>query len=326
MIELSAQAISGKDILLRYDIDVPVVGGKVTDDFRLEAGLETLDFCLEHGNLVVLMGHLGRPEGKMDPQYSVKPIVDWFEARFAHIRLKSGRLHVLENLRFEPGEEGASMDFARELASYGNFFVNESFAAYRPAASTTILPTILPHAAGFTFASEVKVLCSVRDNPDKPLVVIMGGAKIEDKLPVITAMAKIADMVLVGGKLPKEIAERAISLPENVSVGKLNGNGTDITSETVEAWENQIKQAATIVWNGPLGKFEEQGNDMTKIVGRMVLESGAKLIVGGGDIINALSKYRLLAAFAQKGHVSTGGGASLKLLAEGILPTIEVLG
>ncbi|MBI2021481.1 phosphoglycerate kinase [Candidatus Daviesbacteria bacterium] len=322
MQRLTASLISGKKVLLRYDIDVPVENGRVFEDFRLNAGLETLDFCLDHAQSVVLMGHLGRPNGKEDPRFSVKPVVEWFEEKFGHVELPKGKFHVLENLRFDPKEEEASLEFAKELSKLGSVFVNESFAAYRPAASTTVLPKLLPHGAGFRFESEVKTLMAVRDNPVKPLVVIMGGAKIEDKLPVISEMAKIADAVLVGGKLPLEIKQQDINVAKNVLVAKLNESGTDIADEVVWSWNKVIGHAKQILWNGPLGKFEEVGNNQTKKIAEMVIASGAQTIVGGGDTVAALGKYDLLDKIS---FVSTGGGAMLKLLSDGTLPTIKAL-
>lgn len=149
--------VSNKKVLLRYDIDVPIKDGKVMEDFRLEAGLETLDLCLKYASSVTLLGHIGRPSGE-DPKYSVKPIVDWFEQRFSGINLAPGKFHILENLRFEKGEEEADLNYAKELALLGNIFVNEAFAAHHKAASTTVLPTLMPSVAGLNFVEEVEEL------------------------------------------------------------------------------------------------------------------------------------------------------------------------
>lgn len=324
---VTPELIQNKRVLLRLDLDVPLreENGQVfiEDDTRLLAGMETLGLCLEFAASVTICGHLGRPGGKEDPKLSVKPVVDWLEEGYGHIQLPAGKLHILENLRFESGEDSSDMAFAKELASHGDFYVYEAFASYRPAASTTVVPTLLPHAAGLRFAQEVDELTQVRENPVRPLVVILGGAKVEDKLPVIKAMADKADVVLVGGKLAGEIKEKGIEgLGANVMVGKLIEDGFDISDETVGAWSNLIKTAKEIVWNGPLGKFEDPKYNQSEKIAKAIIDSGAKSIVGGGDTISALTQYGLIDKFT---FVSTGGGAMLKLLADGTLPTIEAL-
>lgn len=318
--------VSGKKVLLRYDIDVPIKDGEVVEDFRLEAGLQTLDMCLQYADSVILMGHIGRPEGE-DEKYSVKPIVSWFEKRFADINLPEGKFHILENLRFEKGEEEADLEYAKELASLGDVFVNEAFAAHHKSASTTVLPTLLPSVAGLNFAEEVEELSTLRKNPIKPYVAIVGGVKIEDKLPAVMALAKIADHVLVGGKLAFEIYSKSRigqieEVSENVHLGKLNLDGTDITSETIEEWKPFLQGAKTILWNGPVGKYEDPGNDQTKVLAEYLVTLPAEKILGGGDTVSAVDQYRLLKRFS---FVSTGGGAMLKFLIDGTLPTIEPL-
>lgn len=324
---LAPELIENKRVLLRLDLDVPLREENglmvIEDDSRLLAGMDTLGLCLEFAASVTICGHLGRPGGKEDPKLSVKPIVDWLEEGYGHIQLPEGKLHILENLRFEPGEDDSDPAFAKELASHGDFYVYEAFAAHRPAASTTVVPTLLAHAAGLQFAAEVEELTQVRENPIRPLVVILGGAKIEDKMPVIKSMSGKADVVLVGGKLAAEIKEKGIEgLGANVMVGKLTEDGFDISDETVGAWSNLIKTAKEIVWNGPLGKFEDPKNNQTEKIAKAVIESDAKSIIGGGDTISAVTKYGLVDKFT---FVSTGGGAMLKLLADGTLPTIQAL-
>ncbi|KKQ77908.1 MAG: Phosphoglycerate kinase [Candidatus Daviesbacteria bacterium GW2011_GWF2_38_6] len=192
---ITKDLINGRRVLLRYDIDVVL---HPLEDFKLKAGLETLKLCLENASKVILMGHLGRPEGKPVESLRVAPIVEWFKSQ-------GFEPEILENLRFDPREESGDLDYARELAQMGDFYINEAFSSYRPAVSTTVLPTLLPHAAGLHFAQEVEILTRVRNNPKKPFVAIMGGAKVTDKLPVIEVLAKKADAVLVGGKLVSEI-------------------------------------------------------------------------------------------------------------------------
>jgi len=317
----------------------PSAGSVVLDDFRLKVGLPTLKLCLEHASEVIVMGHIGRPNGREVPELSVAPIYDWLEEELGGMEGLEGKLRLLENLRFEPGEsfdtaqafgseaqarrdEDAVLKYAEKLAALGDVFVNEAFAAHHPAASTTVLPTLLPHTAGLNFAKEVEILTRVRENPGKPLVIIIGGAKVEDKFPVVLEMAKIADYVLVGGKIAGELSAVSSQLSASVLVGKLNEEGTDITPETIDRWQEIIREAKMIVWNGPLGKIEDPKNDQTKRLAEMIVSSDAETVVGGGDTVTYLDQLGLLDKFS---FVSAGGGAMLELLATGTLPTIEVL-
>ncbi len=355
---VTADLIKGKKILLRYDIDVALKeeNGKMVigEDFKLRAGIPTLKLCLENASKTIIIGHLGRPfataedeKNDQPEELSAKPIQEWFEkelgadVEFAPnleaVQQSNSKLILLENIRFFHGEvpgakyhatctsKTCDIDFASQLASLGDFYVNEAFSSYNPAASTTIVPTLLPHAAGLNFFREVKVLTRVRNNPQKPFIAIMGGAKVKDKLPIITLLSKNADAVLVGGQLIHDIREQNIILPKNVMVGKLSEDGFDISPETTSAWGELISKAAMIVWNGPLGKFEDPKYNQTQKVAEMILESSGEVVIGGGDSIAALGKYKLLQEAEEKAFVSVGGGAMLKLLAEGTLPTIEAL-
>ncbi len=280
---------------------------------------------MQNAQSVIMMGHIGRPDGRVVDKLNITPIRDWLIAQGYEADLDSQKLVLLENLRFDPREEESNEEFAKELALKGDFYINEAFSSYRPAASTTILPTLLPHAAGLRFVEEVEKLTEVRDNPKKPFIAIMGGAKVADKLPVIVVLARSADAVLIGGKLIAEIKEQNLSLSKNVMVGMLNEDGFDIAPQTTSAWSSLISKAATIVWNGPLGKFEDPKNDQTKKVAEMIIDSGAEVIIGGGDSVAALSQYGLLEKAEEKAFVSVGGGAMLKLISDGTLPTIEAL-
>lgn len=322
---VAAQVVVNKKVLLRYDIDVQITNGKVTEDFKLRAGLPTLKLCLENAPQVILMGHLGRPEGKVVPGLSVEPVRKWFAEQGFSEELASGKFKILENLRFDPREEAGDIDFAKELALMGDVYVNEAFGSHRPAVSTTVLPVLLPHYAGLNFAKEVTILSDVRDNPVKPFIAIMGGAKVKDKLPVIEVLAQKADAVLVGGKLVAEIREQNLQLPKNVMVGKINEEGLDIAPETVDAWSSLINKAAMVIWNGPLGKFEDPKYNATQKIAQILLESTAQIAIGGGDTVAALDQYGLLQQMEKKAFVSVGGGAMLKFLTDGTLPTIEAL-
>ncbi len=349
-----SDSIKGKKVLLRYDIDVALEDGQIKEDFKLKAGLETLRLCIENASKVIMIGHLGRPfktasdeKNGNPPELSAKPIQVWFEKELGieiffaktleEAKASDSKIVLLENIRFFHGEvpgaeyhvtctsQTCDIDFAKQLALLGEVYVNEAFSAHNIAASTTMVPKFLPHFAGLHFVKEVETLLNVRNNPKKPFVGIMGGAKVKDKLPVIAVLAQSADAVLVGGKLVAEIREQNMSLPKNVLVGKLNDDGFDIASETTESWANLISKAAMIVWNGSLGKFEEEKYNQTEKVAQMILDSGAEIVIGGGDSVAALSKYGLLHEAEKKAFVSVGGGAMLKLLAMGTLLTIEVL-
>ena len=338
---VTAQDVKDKKVLLRLDIDVPLIKDgsnfKIGDEYRLESGLDTLELCLENASSVIIMGHIGRPEGE-DPSLSVKPIVQWLETQYPETNLEEGALHVLENLRFEKGEkidpasargtadEQVVLDFAKELASLGEIFINESFAAYHSAASTTVLPTLIPSYAGLRFKREVDEILAVKNNPERPLVAILGGAKLEDKLPVVDTMSKIADIVLVGGKLASEMrAKLAITgdkYGKNVYIANLTEDGQDINEATIEAWRPHLESATEIIWNGPLGKVEDPKNLSTQKIAEIIINTQAKTIIGGGDTVAALDKWGMLDKFS---FVSTGGGAMLKLLVDGTLPTIQAL-
>lgn len=333
---VSKELILGKKVLLRLDIDVLLKvksqksKGKsfeVGEDFRLRAGLPTIELCLHNASRTTIIGHLGRPKGR-DPALSAQPIIEWLEDELGKSGylgvFESGQLKILENLRFDPGEDACSLELAKALMADNDLFVNEAFAAHHKSASTTILPTLLPHAAGLRFAKEVEMLTAVRRNPKRPFVVIIGGVKLEDKLPAVEALSKIADAVLAGGKIASErtITSAIVQHNGRILPGKLNEEGSDLAAETVEGWQRLIEGAKMIVWSGPLGAVEDPKNTATARIAQMVINSQAETIVGGGDTIAYLSKLGMLDKFS---FVSTGGGAMLKFLSEGTLPTIQAL-
>lgn len=318
---ISPDLIKDKKVLLRLDIDVPIQDGVVIEDFRLEVAIPTLHLCLQFAQEVIVMGHIGRPGGREVPELSVEPIYDWLEGRGFNQDLEAGRLKVLENLRFEKGEEAADLNYAKSLAAMGDFFVNEAFASDHPASSTTLLPSLLPHAAGLRFAKEVDVLAKARTNPKKPKVVLIGGAKIEDKYDAIVALSQIVDKVLVGGLLPEKIKQQNLAVADNVILADLAADGLDISHKSTEEFAEVIKGAQQIIWGGPMGKYEQtSGNIANQRLAQAVIESSADSIIGGGDTVTALKKY-----LSHFGFVSTGGGAMLKLFSLGTLPTIEAL-
>lgn len=306
----------GKKVLVRGDFDVPLQGEKIVDDARIRECLPTVKYLLDSGaKKIILMGHLGRPEGRVVENLRLAPIEEKFRGL-----LNSKNIIFLENLRFDKREEENDEGFAKELAGMGDFYVNEAFASsHREHASIVGIPKFLPHCAGLHFASEVENLSKVLENPAKPLVFIIGGAKLETKLPLIADFVRKADMVLVGGILPKF---QNLKL-KNVLFADLTEDGFDINSESISEFVEIIKKAGTVVWNGPMGKYEDEKYEAgTKKIGEAVAESEGFKVVGGGDTIVALKKFNLL---DKMDYVSTGGGAMLEFLAKGILPGIAAL-
>lgn len=328
MVTVNEDLIKGKKVILRLDLDIPLKEGVVIDNFRLKAALPTVELVLKNAERVLLIGHLGRPQGA-DPAFSLKPIADWFAKNLTQApefaadlnSLGQIKFALLENLRFNPGEETADLGFAKKLASGFNFFINEAFAAHHKAASTTVLPTLLPHAAGLRFTKEVETLLNIRNNPQRPSVAIIGGAKVEDKYPAVLALSEFYDAVLVGGLLAQKIKEQNLPVKSNVMVGKLNDSGIDLAEETIEAFSGVLKNAKQIVWGGPLGKYEDPaGNRADLKLAQVIVESGAKSIIGGGDTQAALKNFLDKFSF-----ISVGGGAMLEFLSKGTLPTIQAL-
>lgn len=317
----SAQILTSKRVILRLDLDVPIQNGEILDDYRLQAALPTLQLCLINAESTTIIGHIGRPKGVVVESLSVEPIFNYFENIFGPESFESGALEILENLRFEPGEDSGDLNFAKDLTSYGDFFVNEAFAAHHPAASTTVLPKLLPHAIGLRFTQEIQVLSEVRASSKRPQVAIIGGAKIEDKYPALTALSKFCDYVLVGGLLPTQIRQQNLPIFQNVILGEIAPSGLDISEATVDHFSQILKTAKRVIWAGPMGKYEDpQANQGSLALAKTILENNSESIIGGGDTETALAQYLKYFSF-----VSVGGGAMLKFLSEGTLPTLEAL-
>ncbi|PIU34489.1 phosphoglycerate kinase [Candidatus Shapirobacteria bacterium CG07_land_8_20_14_0_80_39_18] len=345
----------GKKVLVRCDLDVPFENGEVTDETRLEESLSTIKFLLEHEATVILMGHLGRPGGKVVEDLSLRPVAEKLreflisnvKSQMSKPNLKCQNLNsfqitenivLLENLRFDPREEGNDLEFAKELASLGDFYVNEAFAAsHRAHASIVGVPKLLPHCAGFHFASEVESLSKVLENPKRPFVFVIGGAKPETKLPMVAEFAKKANWVLVGGTLVQSAkcppasdlqcrAGKVQSCNSRLKIivcADLTSDGFDINTNSIKKFEEIIKNAGTVVWNGPMGKYEDEKFEAgTRKIAEAIAGFGGFGVVGGGDTIAALKKFGLLDKID---YVSTGGGAMLEFLAKGTLPGIKAL-
>lgn len=340
---LAQLQLESKKVLLRLDLDVNFENGKVADATRIGNSIPTISEILAKKASIVIIGHLGRPHGKVVSDLSTKLLVPTFEKlldikvihfdaifsqeiKSAVRNAKEGDIFLLENLRFDPGEETNDPKFAQDLASLGEVFVNDAFAvSHRNHASIVYLPQLLPSAAGLRLEAEVENLSKVVKNPTRPLVAVIGGAKIETKLPVIEYLSKIADFVLVGGKLPVEVKSQKLEekFAGNVFVGNLVRDGADIDLGTIERFTKIIVGAKTVVWNGPMGVYEEEKYIWgTKMVAEAIVKSGATSVIGGGETIAAIAKLGLTKRIT---WISSGGGAMLEFLAGKKLPGLAAL-
>ncbi len=380
---------SGKKVLLRVDFNVPINEfGVVANDKRIKEELPTINYMLAKGASIIIISHLGRPEGKVVKKYSLIPcakrLADLLhhDVKFASDcvgpvankmvqNLKPGEILMLENLRFQPEEENDDENFAKKLASYADIYVNDAFGVcHRKHASIHAVAKYLPNAIGFLIEKEVKNISQVLNNPDKPFIAILGGAKVSDKLGVISSLIEKCDAILIGGAMAytflkaqgynvgkskvetdlietaKDILNKAnkkgvkIVLPvDNVYTNNIKTKkivktsktqeipdkmiGVDIGKKTLKLFKQEIKKAKTILWNGPLGIFEEKMfSKGTYKVAKMVSKNKGFTVVGGGDSASAIINM----GFENKiSHVSTGGGASLKMFEGKVLPGIDAI-
>jgi phosphoglycerate kinase len=352
--------VRGKTVLVRTDFNVPMSGLDdariIADDFRIRAALPTINWLTERGARVVCASHLGRPKGVPNLRYSMNPI------RNRLSELAPG-VELLENLRFNPGEESNDPMFVNEIINGIDFYVNDAFgAAHRSHASIVGPPKSLPSAAGRLLQREVEVLAELRNNPKRPLVAVLGGAKISDKIGVIEALSKVVDSFVIGGgmcftflaakSLPigdslcerdqiafcKQLLESQVKiyLPEDiVGVDKAGifatfgvrlpegSKGLDIGPGSAAAFADIIMGARSVFWNGPMGMFEDERFAAgTRTVAQAMSETKAFTVVGGGDSAAALAQFGYE---NDVDHVSTGGGASLEFLELGDLPGLSAL-
>jgi phosphoglycerate kinase len=373
-------ALKGKRVLIREDLNVPVKAGKVTSDARIQAALPTLRMALDAGAAVVVMSHLGRPEeGKYDEQYSLAPVAerlgellgvpvplirDW---RISGAGVNPGEIALLENVRFLRGESNDDDALAQQLAAMCDIFVMDAFAtAHRAQASTHGVAKFAPVVcAGPLLAAELEALEKALADPRRPLVAIVGGAKVSSKLEVLGALSGVADQIIVGGGIAntfiaaaghsvgqslyeqdlldaaKRIAAQVeVPLPQDVVVGKrldeqeparvkLLGEVDDddmifdIGPETARQWAGRLKDAGTILWNGPVGVFEiDQFGEGTRVLSEAIAASDAFSIAGGGDTLAAIDKYGVRDGIS---YISTGGGAFLEFVEGKTLPAVAIL-
>ncbi|MFA5936941.1 MAG: phosphoglycerate kinase [Candidatus Paceibacterota bacterium] len=345
--------IKGKTVLVRVDFNVPIKDGKVLDAFRIKKALPTIKFLEKKGAKIILITHLGRNGSE-----SLEPVIKLF---FKFSKCSRTQVSFFENIRKFDGEATNSSSFTKDLVKLGDFYVNEAFSvSHRAHASIVGLPKLLPSYAGFQLEEEIKNLSKVFKSPKHPFLFILGGAKFETKLPIIKKYLKIADHLFIGGAILNDFLKargyeigvslvsdknygiekicknKKIILPEYVIVKNENGkykeknikdvletdNILDVGSKEIEKIKPYIKNAKLIVWNGPLGKYEAGGAKTTKQILKLVAQSKAESIIGGGDTVDLISEMKMINKFS---FISTGGGATLDFLANGTLPGIKAL-
>ena len=380
----------GKRVLVRADFNVPMKDGRITSDVRIVAGLETIKFLLEKHARVIVCSHLGRPDGEPNKKYSLKPVFDRLKELLPETTmffcpetigekaeqmandLKDNELMLLENLRFEKGEEENAEYMIDGLAKLADYFVFDAFGtAHRKHASTFGVAKKLPSCAGFLVQKEVDTFDKILKEPKRPFVAVLGGAKIGDKIDVVQNLLKKVDTILIGGGMcftflkaikgevgSSLVDDEKIDFCYNVIKQALNQKvkiilpidfvcansiddeksadvyklgkipedkmGLDIGPKTVKLFNKFLKRAKTIVWNGPMGVYEkEMFKNGTLSVAKLIAKNKRAIsVVGGGDVVSAVEEYGLEEYFT---HISTGGGASLKLLEGKELPAVKAL-
>lgn len=353
--------VAGKRVLVRTDFNVPMETAAdgtrtITDDFRIRAALPTINWLTVRGASVVCISHLGRPNGAVEPKYSMNPVAKRLS------ELAPG-VELLENLRFNAGEEKNDPAYVAELTAGVDMYVDDAFgASHRAHASIVGPPKTLPSAMGRLLQKEVEVLLALRESPKHPFVAVLGGSKISDKLGVVEALLDVVDSLIIGGAMcftflaaqgysigdslfePDQVDTckrllslgKAIHLPDDIigldADGKYatygrrlppGAKGFDIGPGSAAAFTDIIMEARTVFWNGPMGMFEdERFAGGTRTVAQAMADTKAFTVVGGGDSAAALAQFGF---DDQVDHVSTGGGASLELLELGDLPGLAAL-
>lgn len=383
--------VSGKRVIVRCDFNVPLdEKGNITDDSRITASLPTIRYLVDKGAHILLLSHLGRPKGEADMKYSLLPVAQMLSGIFGSdfifysspivvddevkrvaAHLGPGQIMLLENVRFRWEETKNEPSFSRELAGLADIFVNDAFgSAHRAHCSTTGMAEYLPSISGFLMEKELEFLGNTVENPKRPFLAIMGGAKVGDKIPVIENLLNKVDALIIGGGmaytflkaqgyeigkslLEEDMTDMALSLlskagergirlllPVDVWAAREFSNdadktccaidsippdymGMDIGIKTVELFGKEIENAATIVWNGPMGVFEmPEFAKGTKAIAEKMAENEGVTVIGGGDSAAAVRQFGLAGMMT---HISTGGGASMEFLEGKVLPGVAAL-
>ena len=381
--------LKGKKVFVRCDFNVPMdENHNITDNTRIVAALPTIKYLLEQDCKIILASHLGRPKGEVKPEFSLVPVAKELskllnkevimakdvigeDATNKAENLKEGEIMLLENVRFHREETDNDPEFAKKLASMAEIYVNDAFgAAHRAHASTAGIAQYLPAVSGFLIEKELTVLGNAINNPERPFMAILGGAKVSDKIGVIDSLLDKVDTLMIGGGmaytffkaqgysvgnslceeektgLALEAMEKAkqkgvkLLLPVDTKVGKEfkpdtesktvawtdipdGWEGFDIGEKTIEMFKNELKNAKTVIWNGPVGLFEfDQFAIGTNEIAKTLADLDATTIIGGGDSGAAVAKAGLADKMT---HICTGGGASLEFLEGKKLPGIECL-
>ncbi|MBR2753791.1 phosphoglycerate kinase [Candidatus Saccharibacteria bacterium] len=338
--------INNKIVLVRVDYNVPLKDGKVESNLRIKASLPTINYLLEHkAKKIILISHLGRPEGKTNPDFTLSPVADSLQKLLNNQKVgfyplpKSNqpinipedvKIALLENLRFDPGEENNSESFIKNIidATHANLYVQDGFAViHRTHASTDAIKKYLPIYAGLLLEKEVNNLSAALDNPTKPVLLIIGGAKVEDKEPLIAKFTKIADHIAIGGKIAADGYSSknskifvANDFDENEAKEKL-----DIGPLSTTQIASLITDAKTIIWNGLLGYVEDPAYaTASTIVAELIGEhQDATTIICGGDTTGFVENLVKDHPNLHYSLISTGGGAALEYLLGKSLPGLE---
>jgi phosphoglycerate kinase len=385
VLEMNDLDLAGKRVLIRQDLNVPLSDGVITSDQRIKASLPTIQHCIDAGARVMIMSHLGRPEeGNPEPRFSLQPVADYLANALGQPvslisdyleqapAMAAGEVVLLENVRFNPGEKADDEDLSRQYAALCDIFVMDAFGtAHRAQASTHGVGKFAPLAcAGPLLAAELDALGKALHEPARPVVAIVGGAKVSTKLTVLESLSGIVDQLIPGGgiantfiaaagynvgkslveldlipqakRLMQQAKERGrdIPIPVDVVCGKEFSATAAATIKPVDQVEDDdmifdigpqtsirfaeiLQQAATIVWNGPVGVFEfDQFAEGTRSLARAIAASAAFSIAGGGDTLAAVDKYGIA---DQISYISTGGGAFLEFLEGKQLPAVAML-
>lgn len=312
-----------KNTLFRADLDVPLINGKITNNYRLQCLIPSLKKYLKQSKKLLIIGHQGRPakNSLLPIKKELESLIHQSISFISEIKgvgewqKNDSSIALLENLRFFPGENGLDREFAHQICVNSNLYIYEAFAHFHPSSSLQIIPKMLPTITGERFNLEVKTLTQITKKSDKPTLLILSGTK-EDKLKIVDNLKDIFDSIIIGGRLA------SLNLPPHLKAATLSSNGLDIDKNAITLIKNHISKAKTVVLNGPLGRFEDGINTKgTKKVLLALKNSPAFTLLGGGDTINSIKTLGF--KYTDFSFVSTGGGAMLNFLTTATHPLLE---